>query len=248
LAPPSPPVGRRRILGWLGTGALLAGCKTTSSKIGFEKLYGGIARREERDRNPIIVIPGILGSRLRDEETGEIVWGVLGGVGSGRRPRQLALPMSEGAPLARLRDDLVADQVLDRIQVHAGVPISVKAYAQVLAALGAGGYRDETLGKSGAIDYGDRHFTCFQFPYDWRRSCAENASALSGFIEEKRRYVVAERLRRYGAAGPVRFDLVAHSMGSLVVRHYLGYGALLRVSSFPPTSGKLTGGAFLASP
>jgi hypothetical protein len=84
---------------------------------------------------------------------------------------------------------------------------------QILAALGAGGYQDESLGLAGAVDYGSDHYTCFQFDYDWRRDNVENARRFARFVEEKRAYVQAENRRRFGDAGELRFDVVAHSMG-----------------------------------
>ena len=78
-----------------------------------------------------------------------------------------------------LSTKIVATSVLDRVRVRLlGLPLQLGAYADILEALGIGGYRDEELGLAGAVDYGDAHFTCFQFPYDWRRSVAENAQRL----------------------------------------------------------------------
>ena len=74
------------------------------------------------------------------------------------------------------------------------------------------------------MDYGDQHYTCFQFPFDWRRDNAENARRLHEFVLEKKAYVEAERKRRFGIDDPVRFDFVAHSMGGLIARYYLRYG------------------------
>ena len=72
---------------------------------------------------------------------------------------------------------------------------------------------------------GPSDFTCFQFPYDWRRDNAENARRLHEFIREKRDYVQAELLRRYGIRrDDLRFDVIAHSMGGLLLRYYLEYG------------------------
>lgn len=195
------------------------------------EIYNRSAHYHSNDeRNPVIVIPGILGSKLVDESTGTTVWGAF--TGEYAKPntpegaRLLALPMREGAALAELIDDTRPAGVLDRIRVRvAGIPISVLAYFHILGALGAGGYRDMDLGIIGAIDYGDDHFTCFQFAYDWRRDISETAVELGKFIEEKRRYVKAEMERRYGVVDPeVRFDFVAHSMGGLVARYYLRYG------------------------
>ncbi|MCH8127608.1 hypothetical protein IIC38_16870 [candidate division KSB1 bacterium] len=59
-----------------------------------------------------------------------------------------------------------------------GLPIEMSAYIDILAALGISGYRDEQLSKEGVVDYGDDHFTCFQFDYDWRRDNVENTLRL----------------------------------------------------------------------
>ena len=72
------------------------------------------------------------------------------------------------------------------------VALDIQAYAGILATLGAGGYRDQSLGLGGAVDYGNDHFTCFQFDYDWRRDNVENARRLRDFIDEKRKYVQAQ--------------------------------------------------------
>ncbi|TFH66291.1 MAG: hypothetical protein E4G90_04345, partial [Gemmatimonadales bacterium] len=121
----------------------------------------------------------------------------------------------------------MSDGALDRLKVKvASLPIEIGAYVHVMEALGIGGYRDEELGRSGAIDYGEEHFTCFQFDYDWRRDNVENARLLHEFIQEKRVYVQTERAKRYGVKeSDVKFDLVTHSMGGLLVRYYLRYGS-----------------------
>ena len=43
----------------------------------FSLLYTPAARHHGPDRNPIIAIPRILGSRLRDPATGELAWGAF---------------------------------------------------------------------------------------------------------------------------------------------------------------------------
>lgn len=214
----------------LAAGLLVASLAACSSRLGgpdLGGLYNRAAQADDQSRNPIIVIPGILGSRLREGPSGRIVWGAFeqgaADVRTADGLRALALPMAEGRPLSALQDGLIADRVLDRIRVQLfRLPIESRAYFRLLSALGVGGYRDASLAR--VVDYGDRHFTCFQFPYDWRRDIAENAALLEAFIAEKRREVEAEMRRRYGRESPVRFDLVAHSMGGLVARYFLQYG------------------------
>lgn len=205
----------------------LGGCWSSMSSPDLGAIYNKATLADDTQRNPIIVIPGILGSRLRRGSDGPIVWGAFDtsslDVRTDEGLRALALPMQPGVPLEALRDDLKADKVLDKIRVQLlRLPIESRAYFKLLGVLGAGGYRDQSL--DGALRYGDRHFTCFQFPYDWRRDIPENARLLGEFIEEKRQFVGAELKRRYGIDKPVQFDLVAHSMGGLVTRYYLEYG------------------------
>jgi len=210
--------------------ALLPGCAARLAAPDLGGIYSRAAAKEGPDRNPVVVIPGILGSRLVDDESGALVWGAFGRGGvDASAPggaRLLALPMTPGAALRELTDRVRPDGVLDRTRVDVlGLPFELNAYIHLLATLGAGGYRDQQLAAAGAVDYGDEHFTCFQFAYDWRRDNAENAQRLHAFLLEKKAYVEAERRRRYGAGGPpVKFDLVAHSMGGLVARYYLMFG------------------------
>ena len=209
---------------------IVAACARTVRLPDLGGLYNAAAQRHEPWRNPVIVIPGILGSRLRDGETHRLVWGAFSGDYADPRradgARQISLPMRPGAPLSELRDTVHPDGALDRLRVSVfGLPVTLEAYVNILAVLGVGGYRDETLGRSGAIDYGNEHFTCFQFDYDWRRDLAESARRLEEFVREKRAYVQAELEKRYGINdADVYFDIVAHSMGGLLTRYFLRYG------------------------
>jgi hypothetical protein len=193
-------------------------------------IYSRSAQYHGSERNPIVVIPGLTGSRLVDAASGRVVWGAFtGDYARPRRPddlRLIALPMGPDVDLEDLRDDVHPDGVLDRVKIRVlGVPVIVRAYVRILAALGAGGYRDESLGLSGAIDYGTDHYTCFQFDYDWRRDNVASAQRLARFLEQKAAEVREEGAKRFGVdPGPIRFDVVAHSMGANVLRYYLRFG------------------------
>jgi pimeloyl-ACP methyl ester carboxylesterase len=195
-----------------------------ASQAELSLIYSKAASYRAPDRNPIVVIPGIMGSSLRDVPSGSLVWGAFDGKSA--KPtdpegaRLLALPLPDGD------DDVEPTGVLDHIRVRlVGIPLQMEVYARILGTLGVAGYRDADLGTAGAVDYGDDHFTCFQFAYDWRKDNAENAARLHAFLTEKRTYVREEYRKRYGIENAeVKFDIVAHSMGSLVTRYFLRYG------------------------
>ncbi|MBZ0115218.1 MAG: hypothetical protein K8J08_22380 [Thermoanaerobaculia bacterium] len=211
--------------------ALTTACAVRFAPPDLGELYNRAAQHHGPDRNPIIVIPGLTGSTLVDGASNRVVWGAFAGdyarPGRPEDMRLIALPMQPGVSLKELRDDVHPGGVLDRVQVRVlGVPLVVRAYVEILAALGAGGYRDESLGLSGAVDYGSDHYTCFQFDYDWRRDNVETAQRLARFLAEKRVAVREESRRRFGVdPGEVRFDVVAHSMGALSLRYFLRYGS-----------------------
>ena len=220
---------RRRLVASLATVSLLGGCTSSLKFPDLGTLYDQAAQYRDENRNPIVVIPGILGSKLVDAPTQRVVWGAFtGDYANPKKPdgaKLVALPMREGASLEELRDDVWPAGVLDKIKLRMfGLPLQLKAYFNILAMLGAGGYQDEDLALAG-IDYGSDHYTCFQFDYDWRRDNVENAKRLHQFLLEKREYVRQETKKRFGVdKTDIKFDVVAHSMGGLLARYYLRYG------------------------
>lgn len=195
----------------------------------LNRIYGRTVQGDDRGRNPIIVIPGVLGSSLFDTQTRQVVWGQFGtGSVDPLSPwgaRLIALPMGQGHNLKSLTDNIQPTGTIDAFDVRLlGIPFQIKAYHDLLTTLGVGGYRDEHSVSPGT-DNGSRGYSSFQFAYDWRRDNVENAKRLHQFVLEKKAYVENERRKQSGGgAEPVRFDIVAHSMGGLVARYYLEYG------------------------
>ncbi|MCZ6836845.1 MAG: hypothetical protein O7G85_13800 [Planctomycetota bacterium] len=203
----------------------LGGCTTSPSAPNLGGIYNKAAQETSHNRNPVVVMPGILGSKLIDEESQRDVWGAFSGNYANPEKadgaRLLALPMRMGAPLSELDDTVVANGVLDQLEVSIfGLNIQLNAYLNILGTLGVGGYRDSLLGESGAIDYGPGHYTCFQYAYDWRLDISQNARAFGAQIRK------ASRIAQEGMKlkTPPKVDVVAHSMGGLLLRYYLRYG------------------------
>ncbi len=207
---------------------LISGCALKREQSAdLASIYNASAQNLGENRTPVVVIPGILGSKLSDD-VGSKVWGSFTygatDVDTPEGARQLSLPMELGTPLSELRDNVIPSDVLDVVEVDVGLVrgIRLSAYVDIMKTLAAGNYRDQSLGDSGAIDYGGLHYTCFQLPYDWRRDIAEQAAALEQVILD------AKDANRdalgLGDDAEIKVDVVAHSMGGLVLRYYLRYG------------------------
>lgn len=191
----------------------------------LERIYGKAAKSHSPEINPVIVIPGILGSNLVDPISKKSIWGVYDN-------NFLSLQKPENLPIIALplhgtnqKPRGIPNGALSSIKFRAlGVPFKQRAYARILSTLGAGGYTDEDLSYRD-VNWGKEHFTCFQFDYDWRLSNAENAKKLHQFILEKKKYVQAKSREINGVTRKnVKFDIVAHSMGGLLARYYLRHG------------------------
>ena len=221
---------------------LLSACGPDEGAPDLGGLYTDLAREQDPDRNPVIVIPGVLGSKLVDTETGDVAWGEIGrGLEDPKKEeeiRRIALPMQEGKTFQQLRDNVIAEHALESIKVTIyGITVEKNAYGNILASLGVGGFINESYSEKKSIDYGERHYTSFQFAYDWRRDLVEAAQQLDQYIQEKRRYVQQEIEKRHGIKNKdIKFNIIAHSMGGIVARYYLRYGAaeLPDDGSLPP--------------
>jgi pimeloyl-ACP methyl ester carboxylesterase len=207
----------------------MQGCSAGNKASYVPEIYSQTAQSIGQDRVPVVVLPGILGSKIEDGPSGKKVWGAFtfGAVDVDKADgaRMFALPMKMGVPLSELMDDGEATEVLDYIVADVGIFRGLKlgAYVDIMKTLAAGKYRDESMGTSGYIDYGGLHYTCYQYPYDWRRDISEQAAAMHEKVTSAQEKV--RIARGLDIDHPIKIDVVAHSMGGLVLRYYLRYGA-----------------------
>jgi len=155
--------------------------------------------------NPVIIIPGLTGSELVNQKTGEVVWF--------KAPRSkdddLRLPVS--ANLAKNRDNLIPGDILRSIKV--GIFPRVDAYAGLIDAFkNTSGYHEEMW--DAPTDKGAEK-AIYVYPYDWRLDNVENARMLIRRIEE-----LKKKLKRPN----LRFNVVGHSMGGIIARYAAMYG------------------------
>jgi pimeloyl-ACP methyl ester carboxylesterase len=165
------------------------------------------------DVTPVILIPGLFGSKLRNRATGIEVW-----PGTWQRIlfdeyHDLELAF-DPVTLEVRRDDLEAFGIAERV-------LGQDYYGPIIEALVRfGGYVRATPGTP--VKEGERRY--YLFPYDWRLDNVEHAKGLEALIETVR--------SDYGNPD-LRVDIVAHSMGGIIARYYLRYGTVDVLGGMP---------------
>ncbi|MCG3162254.1 MAG: hypothetical protein JMDDDDMK_03495 [Acidobacteria bacterium] len=184
-------------------------CLLRASKPDLPRIFSSPQITKQTGKPPIIIVPGITGSELVNQKTGEKLWPEL----FPKDKEALALPITS-TTLAENRDDITATRVLESAHLIKFLP-EIGVYGALFKALeDHGGYR------RGDIDApqpdGDRD-TYYLFAYDWRRDNVESARKLAGKIAE---------IKRRTNKPDLRFDIIAHSMGGLIARYFAMYGDL----------------------
>lgn len=194
--------------------ALITGCSAPMTP-DLQRLYASSQSRARQP--PIVIVPGLMGSKLRDRDTEREVWpGTSVDLLFGARGA-FALEIDPGT-LEPLPSRIEASDITDRA---AGKDY----YHSILRVLEeAGGYVRAEPGDPILPDR--RHY--YVFAYDWRQDNALSARKLSYFIE---------RIRADHRDPGLKVDIVAHSMGGLITRYYLRYGEVdtLDDNDFPVT-------------
>lgn len=206
----------RRWIAWLAAAfcaAFLGSCAAGGPAI--EQLYP--AHSANRERVPVILIPGLLGSRLARGDDGQELW-----PGSTRKLltsgyEDLALRI-DPATLEPIDDGLVASGLFDGA-------VGRDFYRRIVKELReAGGYH---LSRPGSKVV-QQKARLYLFAYDWRQDNVTTVRKLDELIEQ---------IRRDYNDPYLRVDVIAHSMGGLIARYYERYGTVdvLNGNTFPVT-------------
>lgn len=214
---------------------MLTGCARMTAP-DLAQLY---ARHRETVRQPpVVIVHGVFGARLADSATGEEKWpGPLWRVLL-HDYRDIALTAIARDNITRdniTREDIARKDIAPPTLQPTGITDRVAGrefYARIMQTL-------ETAGQFRRLEPGQpvtepgRHY--YVFAYDWRRDNAENARQLDQFLRQ---------IRQDHNAPAQKVDLVAHSMGGLLVRYFLRYGAddVLNDNELQPTG---AGGEFV---
>ena len=179
---------------------LLCGCSAIGPAA--DQFYP--AHSATQERVPVILIPGLLGSRLVRAKDGVESW-----PGGTRK-----LLTSDYLDLA-LRIDPETLEPLDDGLIPGGLfdgAVGKDFYRRIVRELRvAGGYH---LAKPGQRVVQQRA-RLYVFTYDWRQDNVQTVRRLDALIE---------RIRADYGDPQLRVDVVAHSMGGLIARYYARYG------------------------
>ena len=163
---------------------------------------------------PVVIVPGILGSKLRDRVTGKELW-----------PGSIYNTLLSAHSLTMTIDPDSLEPIPDRVEAFDLLRsvLGEDIQGAILETLEhSGGYTRGVLGET--ADPTVRRY--YIFPYDWRQDNVVTARKLDQLIEQ---------IRHDYRDPQLKVDVVAHSMGGLMLRYYLQYGTtdVLDGNEFP---------------
>lgn len=178
---------------------LLSACASRQGP-DLEALYARAA--SQPNPPPVIVIPGLMGSRLVDRRTGEERW-----------PGSLStMAFSDYARLARIGpaweadDGIVAGPLIREFGRY-------DIYGQLLGTLeGAGRFAPGEPGHPPTNGWRRRYYT---LAYDWRQP---------NIVAVRQLHALIDQIRKDFDDPTLRVDIIAHSNGGLIANYYLRYG------------------------
>ncbi len=215
----------------------LIGCAALQPPI--KKIYAPYVNLE---RNPVIIIPGIKGSELKNIEKDRNVWGGWWQFSKAdfddlELPIGLINGLSDSYEVFNVDSNVRATNIFSRWRLFGWFQdmSEIDIYQSLIDTLvDYGGFISKNAGikydaKGNLIELIEDNNTnpkgnLFIFYYDWRRDNVLNAVNLERFITK-----ITEKY--YPQNRGVKFNIVAHSMGGLIARFYLGYHSFCKQAS-----------------
>jgi hypothetical protein len=154
------------------------------------------------DRRPVVLIPGVTGGKLREVESGRVVWG---------EGRNIFFPKDGAYELARpLGDDVRVPELetFGVIQELRFFGFKRRIYGPLAELMEANGYQFGDLTRPEPDD------SFFMFAYDWRGDLVDAAIELARLLEGVREVRGVERLE---------VDLIGQSAGGQIGRYLVKY-------------------------
>ncbi len=166
-------------------------------------------------KNPIIIIPGMMGSQLVDSKTGDVVWGKVIDLKSEKPHEALFRPDIDGLelptnkrPISENKDRLIPTNILTNYEMINRIA-EVEAYQGLIQRFSQCGLNEGNIHQCTARD------NLYLFGYDWRRDLVESAILLGERIDE---------IQKVSDNPNQKVTFITHSMGGIVAIYYLMYG------------------------
>ncbi|WP_395374856.1 hypothetical protein [Marinicella sp. W31] len=184
---------------------ILSACQGTN-RPDLNRLYG-FDSNSQTAAHPVILIHGITGSKLRHRVTKKEEWyGNLSKLAFSNYA-QIRLDI-DPLTLQAKESELEAYSILDTVT-------GIRIYEDIIDTLSQyGGYQLTEVDQPLTGSY---KRNLYVFVYDWRRDNIESVRQLHQYIQ---------KIKQQHNNPDLKIDVVAHSMGGLILRYYLRYGAL----------------------
>lgn len=171
----------------------------------LSRLYG-FESNSHTAAHPVILIHGITGSKLRHRVTKKEEW--YGNLSKLAFSNYAGIRLDiDPLTLQARESELEAYSILDQVTGYSVYDDIINTLSQF------GGYQvtdvDQPLPENSRRNL-------YVFVYDWRRDNIEAVQQLHRFIQ---------KIKQQHNNADLKIDVVAHSMGGLILRYYLRYGA-----------------------
>lgn len=162
-----------------------------SGGVGWEEVTGEWSLKLEgpEAKEPVIIVPGILGSKLNKVSDGTEVWPNDSSLLRSANDAQLDVLKLDISGKPSVISSMSSDSVVETV-------LGFDVYRRIINSFTANGYRV-------GIDF-------FASPYDWRLDLASSTQKLDTTIKDALKHSLTGKV-----------NIVAHSMGGLLVKEYL---------------------------